>query len=109
VEQKCVLTTDREVAHAVTRKQLGIYADLPNYRNNWKRLGFLEDEIENRAPRFLDAVMAWGDTDAIAARIKAHYDAGATHVCIQPIDPSGNASQPDWNLLQDLSPTGASL
>jgi len=109
VEQKCVLTTDREVAHEVTRKQLGIYADLPNYRNNWKRLGFLEDEIENRAPRFLDAVMAWGDTDAIAARIKAHYDAGATHVCIQPIDPSGNASQPDWNLLQDLSPTGASL
>jgi len=109
VEQKCVLTTDREVAHETTRKQLGMYIELPNYRNNWKRLGFTEDEIASRHPRFLDAVMAWGDLDSISARIKAHYDAGATHVCIQPIDPAGNGVEPDWRLLEALSPTGASL
>ena len=40
VEQKCVLTTDADLAHATTNDQLGMYADLPNYRNNWKRLGF---------------------------------------------------------------------
>jgi len=111
VEQKCVLTTDREIAHEVTRRQLGIYADLPNYRNSWKRLGFTEDEISDRAPRFLDAVMAWGDEATIAARIQAHYDAGATHVCIQPIDPDaigpdGRVSQPDWRLLEALAPAG---
>ncbi len=109
VEQKCVLTTDRTTAHRVTRAQLGIYAELPNYRNNWKRLGFTEEEIADRAPRFLDAVMAWGDEATIAARIQAHYDAGATHVCIQPIDPDGDGSQPDWRLLEALSPTEASL
>lgn len=106
VEQKCVLTTDREVAHAVTNQQLGIYADLPNYRNNWKRLGFTEDEIAGRAPRFLDAVMAWGDEVAITDRIQAHYDAGASHVCIQPIDPE-NRTEPDWRLLEACSPTAS--
>ena len=44
------------------------------------------------APRFLDAVMAWGDEAAIADRIQAHYDAGASHVCIQPIDPETRGS-----------------
>ena len=86
VEQKCVLTTDADLAHATTNDQLGMYADLPNYRNNWKRLGFTDDEISD-ARLFLDAVMAWGDEAAIADRIQAHYDAGASHVCIQPIDP----------------------
>lgn len=103
VEQKCVLTTDADLAHATTNDQLGMYADLPNYRNNWKRLGFTDDEISDRAPRFLDAVMAWGDEAAIADRIQAHYNAGASHVCIQPIDPE-TRSEPDWRLLEALSP-----
>ncbi|MFT5202049.1 MAG: putative F420-dependent oxidoreductase [Candidatus Aldehydirespiratoraceae bacterium] len=103
VEQKCVLTTDVEVAHEATRTQLSMYADLPNYRNNWLRLGFTEEEIEDRVPRFLDAVMAWGDESAIADRIQAHYDAGASHVCIQPVN-TQDRSQPDWTLLEALSP-----
>jgi probable F420-dependent oxidoreductase len=103
VEQKCVLTTDADLAHATTNDQLGMYADLPNYRNNWKRLGFTDDEISDRAPRFLDAVMAWGDEAAIADRIQAHYNAGASHVCIQPIDPE-TRGEPDWRLLEALSP-----
>ena len=103
VEQKCVLTTDADLAHATTNDQLGMYADLPNYRNNWKRLGFTDDEISDRAPRFLDAIMAWGDEAAIADRIQAHYNAGASHVCIQPIDPE-TRSEPDWRLLEALSP-----
>lgn len=105
VEQKCVLTTDAAAAHEVTRQQLDLYADLPNYRNNWLRLGFTEDEITDRAPRFLDAVMAWGDEAAVAARVREHYDAGATHVCVQPIDPA-DRSQPDWRLLEALAPQG---
>ena len=103
VEQKCVLTTDADLAHATTNDQLGMYADLPNYRNNWKRLGFTEDEISDRAPRFLDAVMARGDEATLADRIQAHYDAGASHVCIQPIDPETRGG-PDWRLLEALSP-----
>ena len=106
VEQKCVLTVDATVAHDTTKQQLGMYADLPNYRNNWKRLGFSEDEIADRAPRFLDAVMAWGDEAAIADRVQAHYDAGASHVCIQPIDPD-HRTEPAWRLLEALAPAGS--
>lgn len=104
VEQKIVLTTDREAAHAAAIGALGMYADLPNYRNNWKRLGFTEEEIEARAPRFLDGVVAWGDEAAIAARIKEHHDAGASHVCIQPVSPTGEMASLDWNALEAFAP-----
>jgi len=103
VEQKVVGTTDREVAHTTAKAQLELYAGLPNYENNWKRLGFSDAEIADRAPRFLDALVAWGDDDAIAARIADHIDAGASHVCIQPVDPD-TAGQPDWRILEALAP-----
>ena len=104
VEQKCVLTTDRELAHTRANEQLQMYATLPNYRNSWLRLGFSDDEIDSRAPRFVDAVVAWGTEDDIAARIQAHYDAGASHVCIQAVSPDGSRGHPDWNLLEALAP-----
>jgi hypothetical protein len=48
-------------------------------------------------------VVAWGDEDAIRARIQAHYDAGADHVCIQPFRPDGEPG-PDLALLAALAP-----
>ncbi|MGB1682003.1 MAG: LLM class F420-dependent oxidoreductase, partial [Acidimicrobiales bacterium] len=107
VEQKAVLTTDREVAYARAADQLGMYITLPNYRNNWMRLGFSEAEIDGLEPRFVDAVVAWGDEDAIATRLQQHRDAGASHVCIQAVDPSGDRARPDWNLLEIFSPTAS--
>lgn len=104
VEQKCVLTSDREIAHARANEQLEMYISLPNYRNSWIRLGFTEEEIDGRAPRFVDAVVAWGDENAIAARLQEHIDAGASHVCIQAVDASGDRSRPDWNLLETFAP-----
>ena len=81
------------------------YAGLPNYRNNWKRLGFSDDEIDGGANRFIDAVVAWGDADTIRVRLQAHYDAGATHVCIQPLSPDG-FGRVDWSCLEALAPAG---
>lgn len=107
VEQKAVLTTDREVAYARAADQLGMYITLPNYRNNWMRLGFSEAEIDGLEPRFVDAVVAWGDEDAIATRLQQHRDAGASHVCIQAVDPGGDRARPDWNLLEIFSPTAS--
>lgn len=103
VEQKVVLTEDategRETAHAA----LGMYATLPNYRNNWLRLGYTEDEIESRDPRFVDAVVAWGSVDALQARVQAHLDAGADHVCIQALS-IGSPFKADRNTLAALAP-----
>jgi probable F420-dependent oxidoreductase len=106
VEQKVCLTTDPAVGRAKGAEQLAIYKGLPNYRNNWKRLGFTEEQIENDEPEFVDAVFAWGDADALQARVQAHYDAGATHVCVQPIHPTAERGALDWDCLEALAPTG---
>src|SRR3546814_18508468 len=64
------------------------YMPLPNYYNNWVRLGFSESELANGGnERFLDAMVAWGTEAQIRERIDAHFAAGATHVCIQPLRP----------------------
>jgi probable F420-dependent oxidoreductase len=103
VEQKVVLSTDPDAARAAANAQIDIYANLPNYRNNWKRLGFTEDEIEARADRFVDAVVVWGDEERLRAGVQAHYDAGADHVCIQPVPLEGRAL--DWSVLEALAPS----
>ena len=104
VEQKVVLCTDPSAAREAARGQVGQYATLPNYRNNWLRMGFTDDEIDHKADRFVDAVVAWGDENALQARVQAHYDAGATHVCIQPVHPDAPMGTPDWNALEALAP-----
>ncbi len=108
VEQKLVLTTDPEVARKAGRDALAMYSSLPNYRNNWLRLGFTEADIDTDggSDKLIDALVGWGDEDALAARIQAHRDAGASHVCIQPLATDGNAGAPDWNLLRALAPNG---
>jgi probable F420-dependent oxidoreductase len=83
-EHKVVPTTDAEKARAVGRKALEIYLNLTNYLNSWKRLGFSDEEVAKPgSDRLVDAVVAYGTTDAIAARLKEHLDAGADHVPVQ--------------------------
>jgi probable F420-dependent oxidoreductase len=103
VEQKIVLSTDAEAARAAANAALSLYATLPNYRNNWLRLGFTDDEIEQRSPRFVDQVVVWGDEDRVRAGVAAHYDAGADHVCIQPLSVDGPRTL-DWHALETLAP-----
>ncbi len=102
VEQKVVLTEDADEAHATAIAALGLYANLPNYRNNWRRLGFSEEEIESRAPRLLDALVAWGTPERVRERIREHHDAGADHVCIQPLL-IGDAFRVDRAALEQLA------
>jgi probable F420-dependent oxidoreductase len=90
-EHKVVLTTDAEQARAVARKGLPVYFNLANYRNNWKRLGFSEEEITYPgSDRLLDALVAYGTPEAIAARLKEHLDAGADHVPVQVLTKDEN-------------------
>lgn len=83
-EQAVVLSTDPDEARAIGRSHLAMYVGLPNYANNWKRFGFTDDDTaDGGSDRLVDALVAWGDEDAIAARVAAHRDAGADHVCVQ--------------------------
>jgi probable F420-dependent oxidoreductase len=90
-EHKAVLTTDPERARAVARKLLPVYFNLANYRNNWKRLGFSEEETTfPGSDRLIDALVAYGSPEAIAARLKEHLDAGADHVPVQVLTKDEN-------------------
>jgi probable F420-dependent oxidoreductase len=83
-EHKAILTTDADKARAVGRKALEIYLNLNNYLNSWKRLGFTDSDVAKPgSDRLVDAVVAYGTVDAIAARLKEHLDAGADHVPVQ--------------------------
>jgi probable F420-dependent oxidoreductase len=83
-EQAVALTTDPVEARELARKHFSGYLGLPNYTNNWMRLGFTEDDLlDGGSDRLVDALVAWGDEAAIAERIQAHRDAGADHVCLQ--------------------------
>src|SRR5690606_27507741 len=103
-EQKVLLQTDPAKARAVARAAIKIYIGLPNYQNNLKWLGFEDaDFAGDGSDRLVDALVAWGDEDAIRARIQAHFDAGASHVCVQPIDPEGRPV-PHREVLELLAP-----
>ena len=83
-EQGVVLEKDPAKARAIARKFLAIYLGLPNYTNNWLRLGFQESDFSNGgSDKLIDAVIAWGELKTVVNRIREHHSAGADHVCIQ--------------------------
>jgi probable F420-dependent oxidoreductase len=85
-EQAVVVERDASVARGIARQHLAIYLQLPNYARNWERLGFdAADAADGGSDRLVDALVAWGDVDAIAARVEEHRAAGADHVCIQAL------------------------
>jgi len=99
VEQKVLLVNEPTKAREIARQVMAFYLPLTNYRNNWKRLGFADEDLEGGGShRFLDGMVAWGSETAIRQRIQAHFDAGANHVRIQPLHPDGQPV-PDYNAL----------
>jgi probable F420-dependent oxidoreductase len=83
-EQMVVLDTDPDRARTVARATMSRYVELPNYANNLLRLGFTEEDLTGAiSDRLVDAIVAWGDVETIATRVRAHHDAGADHVCVQ--------------------------
>jgi probable F420-dependent oxidoreductase len=101
-EQHVVFETDPANARAVAREALTVYLQLPNYVNNWRRLGFTEDDFaDGGSDRLVDHIVVWGDEAAIAARVQDHLDAGADHVCIQAVTGSERTDFPraEWRAL----------
>jgi probable F420-dependent oxidoreductase len=83
-EQKVVLETDPEKAREIARAVFSPHLTQPNYTNNLLRMGFSPDDLAGGgSDQIIDAVIAWGDTDAVLDRIAEHHAAGANHVAIQ--------------------------
>jgi probable F420-dependent oxidoreductase len=101
-EQHVVLETDAARARAIAREGLTMYLQLPNYVNNWRRLGFGEDDFAGGgSDRLIDHVVVWGDEATIADRVQAHFDAGADHVCVQVYTGADQPGLPraEWRAL----------
>jgi probable F420-dependent oxidoreductase len=104
VEQKVCLEKEPSVARALARAELDRYMGLDNYRNCWTSLGFGEKDLAGGgSDRFLDAMVVWGSVQAIEHRLREHFDAGATHVCIQPVHAAGDTDAA-IHTLQALAP-----
>ncbi|MEU6808298.1 LLM class F420-dependent oxidoreductase [Streptomyces sp. NPDC046831] len=104
-ELKVVLETDPARAREVARAYLAPYLKLPNYTNNWLRLGFTESDIaDGGSDRLIDAVFAWGDDTRIRERIDTFHQAGADHVALQAVTGADRESLPreEWRRLAAL-------
>ena len=75
--------TDPAVARAKARAALKMYVRLDYYHREWRKLGFTDaDFAEGGSDRLVDTLVAWGDGDALNARIAAFEQAGATRVIV---------------------------
>ena len=83
-EQMVCLERDATAARAIARQAMQTYLGLPNYVRNLRSLGFTDKDVaDGGSDRLVDAIVAWGSIDAVVARVEAHHDAGADHVCLQ--------------------------
>jgi len=105
-EQAFVLEADADRARARAREHMATYLQLDNYVNNLRTLGYGDDDFaDGGSDRLADAIVAWGDADAIAARVQAHLDAGADHVGLHPLGDDATALA----ALQAVAPTVLAL
>jgi probable F420-dependent oxidoreductase len=85
-EQAFLLEADPSVARRIGRAYLAWYLGVENFRASLRWQGFSEDDLAGGgSDRLVDALVAWGDEATVAARVRAHLEAGATHVCVQAI------------------------
>jgi len=104
-EQTVILCDDAAEAHAIGTDWLRAYLALPNYANNLLRSGFSSDDLASVSDRLFDAIIAWGDEDAILRRVNEHYAAGADHVCIQVLTPDPTAfPREQWRRIAAAMP-----
>jgi probable F420-dependent oxidoreductase len=102
-EQHVVLDTDPDRGRRLARTALSYYLKLTNYTNNWRRLGFTDEDLAGEgSDRLVEELVTLGDAGQIAARITAHLDAGADHVCVQLIAPQGTDLLPGFTELAEV-------
>src|SRR3954452_13156213 len=91
-EVAVVLEADDETARKLAREYAKTYLNLTNYTANLLKFGYTEDDIANGgSDRLIDAVIPHGSPERVAEAIRAHLEAGADHVCIQPL---GHGDEP---------------
>ncbi|HTU95059.1 MAG TPA: TIGR03620 family F420-dependent LLM class oxidoreductase [Solirubrobacteraceae bacterium] len=98
-ELACVVDTEADSARAAARRYAAMYLGLRNYTGNLMRYGFTEDDIaDGGSDRLIDRIVPHGTAEAIIAAAREHLDAGADHVCLQPVGVRGIPRE-QWTAL----------
>ena len=85
-----VLETDATAARSAARQYLLPYLRTPNYRAAWAEQGFEDaDWTRPGSDRLVDAMVGWGDAEALRGRLGEVFAAGADHVALIPVAPNG--------------------
>ncbi len=103
-EQHVIVERDPGVARRIARQYLATYLGLPNYLNNFRRMGLSDEDFRNGgSDHMVDVLVAWGGVDAGIVRAREHLDAGADHVGIQILT-EGKAGFPaeGWRTLASV-------
>jgi probable F420-dependent oxidoreductase len=97
-EHKVVLDTDAQRGRALGARRVRTpYLGLVNYTSNLRRLGFTDEDLANGgSDGLVDALVAHGSPEQVAAQLTAHLDAGADHVCVQLLTESGVDPGPQY-------------
>jgi len=94
--------TDPTRAKAVARDYARLYLGLRNYTKNLLDFGFTEDDVaDGGSDQLIDAVIPHGSAEQIAEVVHAHLEAGADHVCVQPLGEEGIPRR-SWTALADV-------
>ena len=102
VEQAVALTEDRAEVRRIATEHMRFYLARRIYRDNLKRFGWSDADVEGAgSDALVDAIIAWGDIEAVRARVQAHFDAGADHVCIQAL--GAEPTDPQLGVLKQLA------
>jgi probable F420-dependent oxidoreductase len=98
-ELACVVDTDAVRARAVARDYAKLYLGLRNYAKPLLDVGFTDDDLAGGgSDRLIDAVIPHGSAEQLAEVVHAHLEAGADHVCVQPLGEDG-IPRASWTAL----------
>lgn len=98
-EVTVVVDPDPQSAREKGREFISRYLERSNYRSNFVRLGFEDSDFEDGgSDHLIDAAIPHGSAEEVAEGVRAHLDAGADHVCLQPVG-HGPAPVEDYRAL----------
>ncbi|HEY2507561.1 MAG TPA: LLM class F420-dependent oxidoreductase [Streptosporangiaceae bacterium] len=97
-EHKVVLDTNVAQARALGRRRVrNPYLGLVNYTSNLRRLGYTDEDLAgDGSDRLIDALVAHGNAEQVAVRLREHLAAGADHVAVQLLTESGTDPMPGY-------------
>ncbi|HWC86477.1 MAG TPA: TIGR03620 family F420-dependent LLM class oxidoreductase [Solirubrobacteraceae bacterium] len=98
-ELACVLDPDPVRGATAARRYAESYLRLRNYTSNLLELGFTEKDLaDGGSDRLIDAIVPHGTAEEVAPVARAHLEAGADHVCLQPVGVQGIPRE-EWRAL----------